>query len=146
MHSSHRRAHDQSEMIHSESVGQQSILRFDHVEVTIMRQFCVHPIAWLTRFSVTDPVGQDDEKFRRVEWLIFSKKFARELRPDELRSAPGCPVQDQHRVRRFALGIFIHLAKRAIMNPQFRQRLAGSKSEIADYVISFCRRGIIRCA
>ena len=33
-------------------------------------------IARLTRFPVTDSIGQNDEKFRRVEWLAGTEKLA----------------------------------------------------------------------
>src|SRR4029077_20834400 len=111
-----------------------------------MREFRVHPIAWLARFAVTDPIGQDDKKFRRVKRLVFSKQFACELWPDKLRTASGRPVHDQHGIAYLALRILVDFSNGPVVDPQFRQCLAGVSIKIAEYVIVFRRRGIIRRA
>ena len=97
MHSAHRRAHHQSGVIHSEAFSEQSVLRVDHVEITVAREFGVHAVAGLARFAVTDAVRQHDEKFRRIERLIFSKQLTGKFRANKLRAAAGRPVHDQNR-------------------------------------------------
>ena len=60
-------------MINAQTFRKQSVLRFDHVAITVARKFGVHPVAWLARFAVSNAIWQHDEKFRRVEWLIFAE-------------------------------------------------------------------------
>ena len=66
------------------------------------------------------PSGNTMKNFRRVERLIFAEKLAGKLGPDKLRATAGCPVHDQHSIRRFALGILSRFAQRPIMNFHFR--------------------------
>ena len=84
VHSAHRRPHDEPRVIHAEAVCEQPKLRLDHVAVAVARKFCVHAVARLTRFPVTDAIGQNDEKFRRVERLARTKKLAGEFRADRI--------------------------------------------------------------
>ena len=58
----------------------------------------MHPVARFARFAVTDPIGQHDEKFRRIERLILSEKFAGKFRTNELRAAARRPVHDENGV------------------------------------------------
>ena len=124
VHAAHRRAHHQPRVIHSEAFGEQTILRLDHVEITVARKFCVHSVARLARFAVADPVRQHDEKFRRIERLTFAEQFTGKFRANKLRAAAGRPVHDQHGVRRFALRIFLRFPQRPVMKTQLRQRFA----------------------
>src|SRR5207302_10384813 len=114
VHSAHRRAHNQPRMIDAEPVGQQSILRFHHVDVTVARKLRVQPIAWFTRFAVTNSVRKHDEKFCRIERLTFSEKLARKFRTNKLRAAASCPVHDEDSVARLALRVFVELADSSI--------------------------------
>ena len=143
VHSAHRRSHHQSRVIHAEAFGEQSVIRLDHVEITVAREFRVHAVARFARFAVANPVRQHDEKFRRVERLIFSKQLAGKFRANKLRAAAGCPVHDQNGIGRFALRIFLRFSQRPIMDAQLRQCFAGLKFEIANREIAFGRRGII---
>ena len=95
---------------------------------------------------MTDPVRQHDEKLGRVERLTLPEKFAREFRPDKLRAAPGRSVHDEHRVARLALRVFLSFPERPVMNPQLRQAFARGEFEIANCVIAFRWRWIIRRA
>ncbi len=144
VHPAHRRAHDESGVIHAKATGQQSILRFDHVDVPVARKLRVQPVARFARFAVTDSVRKNDEKFCGIERLVFSEKFTGKFRPDELGAAAGCPVHDQHCVGDFSLCIFVDLAEGPIMNLQFGQRFARGEFEITNCVIAFDRRRIIR--
>ena len=116
VHSAHRRSHHQPRVIHSKAFGEQSVIRLHHVEVTVAREFCVHAVARLARFAVANPVRQHDEKFCRVERLIFSKQLAGKFRANKLRAAAGCPVHDQNRICRFALRIFLRFSQRSVMD------------------------------
>ena len=77
-------------------------------------------IARLTRFPVTDSIGQNDEKFRRVEWLAGTEQLAGKFRAKELPAAAGCSMHDQNRVGGFSLRILLRLSQGAIMNTQLR--------------------------
>ncbi len=140
VHPAHRRAHHQPCVIYAHAIGQQAILRFDHVDVTVARKFGVQSIAWLARFAVTDAIWHYDKKFRCIEWLIFAEKFTSELRPDELPAVAGRTVGDQDSVGNFAGSVFVDLAERPIMNFQLGQGFAGSEFEIANRVVAFGRR------
>src|SRR5712692_5130324 len=106
-------------MIDCKSIGQQSILRFHHVDVTVARKLRVQSIARLARFAVADSIREHDEKSRGVEQLVLSEKFAGEFRPNKLRAAAGGPVDDQNGITRFAPIVFVNLAECSIMNSQF---------------------------
>ena len=111
MHSAHRRSHHQSRVIYAKAFGEQSVIRLHHVEVAVAREFCVHAVARLARFAVADPVRQHDEKFRRVERLIFSKQLTGKFRTNKLRAAAGGPVHDQNGICRFALRVFLRCSR-----------------------------------
>ena len=143
VHSAHRSSYNEAGVIHSEPLSEQTVIRFNHIEVTVMREFCVHPVTWLARFAVTDPVRQHDEVFRRIERLIFTKQFAGKFRANKLRAAARCSVHDENRIGGFTFRIFLRLPERPVMEAQLRQCFAGSKFEIADRKVAFCRRGII---
>ena len=111
-------------MINAESFGEQTVLRFNHVEVTVTREFRVHSVTRLARFAVADAVRQHDEEFRRIERLILPEQFASKLRANELRAATGCPVHDKNGIRRFALRILLRFPERPVMQAQLRQCFA----------------------
>jgi hypothetical protein len=81
-----------------------------------------------------------------IQRLILSKKFAGKFRPSKLRAAAGCSVHDEHRVASLALGIFLDLAERPIMNPQLWQAFTGGELEIANGVIALGRWWVIDAA
>ena len=108
-----------------------------------MRKLRVQAVARFARFAVTDSVRENDKKFRYVQWLIFSKQFARELGSNKLGAAAGRAVHDENGIARLALGVLVNLAERSIMNSQFRQCFAGCEPEISDRVIAFSRWRII---
>ena len=83
VHAAHGCAHHQPRMVRAQPVRNQAILRFHHVEVSVMRKLGVHPIARLARFAMPDPVRQHDEKLRRVQRLLSAKEFAGELGPNK---------------------------------------------------------------
>ena len=103
----------------------------------------MHPIARFARLAVANSIRQDDEEFRRIEELAGAEKFAGELRSQELRATASCAVHDENRIAGHALVIPHRFAQGAVMQPQFRQRFAGGKLEIAQREIAFVRLGII---
>src|SRR5262249_2899153 len=107
-----------------EHLRKQTILRFHHVEITIAREFRVHPIARLARFAVADSVWQHDKKFRRIERLIFPEQLAGEFRSNKLRATASCAVYDENGVRRFALRVSLWFSQRPIVETQLRQCFA----------------------
>src|SRR4029453_16867517 len=133
-------------MIDTETFGEQPVLRLDHVTVAVVRKFCPHPVARLARFAMPDVVGQNDEKFCCVEWLAGSEELAGELRPDELRTAPGCPVHDDYGVLRYAFRVSYGLSEGPVMQPQLRHSFTGGKLKVVRDEIVVVRRGIFRGA
>src|SRR3989442_13797525 len=118
-------------MTHAESLGQESILRYHHVDVTVVRKLRVQAVARFARFTVADSVRQDEKKFGRVQRLIFSKQFAREFGSNKLGAAAGRAVHYENGIARLALGVLVDLAERSLMNWQFRQCFAGCEPEIS---------------
>ena len=108
-------------MVHSQPFRQQAILRFHHVDVAVARELCVHTVAGLARLAVTNPVRQDDEKLRRIERLTFPEKLIRKFRSrDKLRTAAGCPMDDENCIGRLALRILLRLSECPVMETQLR--------------------------
>src|SRR6266487_3241249 len=109
----------------AQSIGHQAILRFHHVDVSVAREFRVHAVAWLARFTVPDCVRQNDEKLRRIERLVLPEKLIRKFRSrDKLCAAAGGTVHDQYGICRFALRVFLWFSQRSIMKTQLRQYFA----------------------
>ena len=52
----------------------------------------MNAVARVARFAVADSIRRRNEKFRRIERLIFPKKFACEFRPGKLCAAAGSPA------------------------------------------------------
>ena len=73
-------------------------MRLDHVKVAVARKFGMHAVTGFARFAVADPIGQNDEKFRRIERLIRSKQLARKFGANKLPAGAGGAVHDQHRI------------------------------------------------
>src|SRR5467141_3111737 len=137
VHAAHRCAHHEPEVCHTEALGQQSILRLDHVEVSVARKGGAKAVARLAGSSMTDPVGKHDEISRRIQQAARPKKFSGKLLPDELSSGPAGAVQYQHGVAHDSLRVLLRLAERAVMQSKLRQCFAGCESEIGDDKIRF---------
>ncbi len=78
VHAAHRGAHHQTEVIDLQALGEQVVLGAHHVVVVVLREAHVEPVARAARFAVADPVGEDDEVFRRVEELPGAEELAGE--------------------------------------------------------------------
>ena len=142
-------------MVHSEPFGEQSILRFDHIAITVVWKLCLHSVSGLARFAVSDPVRQHGEEFRRIQRLILPEELIRELWARQvrrqkwsslhkLRAAASRSMHDEDCIRRFALCIFFRLSDGPVMETQLWQRLARCKFKIPNREIAFRRGGIVR--
>lgn len=131
-------------MFHPEACGEKLILRFHHVAVTVAGKSCVPAVARFARISVSDVIGQDDEKFRGIEGLADPEKFAGELRPNELCAAAGGPMHDEDDVLSYPFRIFHGLTERPVVEPQLRHGFTGGKLEVVRDKIAFFGRRILR--
>ena len=84
----------------------------------------MHAVTRLARFAVANSVRQHDEKFRRIERLIFSKEFAGKLGRINCAPLPVVPCMMRIGIRRFALRILLRFSQRPIMEAQLRQCFA----------------------
>ena len=142
LHATHRRAHHQPQVIDAQTFGEKAVLRLDHVGVAVLRKFRAQAVAGLGGLAVSDGVDQHDEVASRVEGLASTKQLARELWPQELRSAAAGAVTDDHCIAHDSLGVLLRCAQRAIVNPQLGERCAVRELEIAHDEVAFNRRWI----
>src|ERR1700680_4298000 len=112
-------------MIDTQTVGEQPILRLDHVDVAVMGKCRMQGVARLARLSVADAIGENDEIAARIERLAGAEQRAGEFRPNELRAASTRSVQDQDRVAHYPLRITLRRADGAVMKAELWQRLIG---------------------
>jgi hypothetical protein len=113
-------------MIHAESFRKQPVLRFDHVEITVVREMSTKAIARLARFAVAYSVRQDDEIAGRIQQSACTEEFTGELRPDELCAGPASAMYDEHGIPHDSLRV-ARFAKRTVMQSKLRQGLAQVK-------------------
>src|SRR5450755_125102 len=100
-------------MIDTQTVGDQSILRFDHVDVAVMGKCRVQAVARLARLPVPDAIGKNDEIATRIERLPGTEQRACEFGSNELRAASTRSMQDEDRVAHKPLRIAFWRAERA---------------------------------
>jgi hypothetical protein len=132
VHAAPRRSHDQPEVGDSQTLGQQTSLRIDHVVVRVPRKLHPQSVTRLARFPVTDPVGQDDEVLRRVQQLSWSKELTG-IRPrHEAAAGAGRAVQDEHSVANRARPVASRCSQREVVNAQRGHRIARGKNEILE--------------
>ena len=132
VHPAHRRADHEPQMGHAETLGQEPVLRADHVVVRVARELRPEPVARLRRAAVPDPVGDHHVIARGVERLARAEQNAGERRAEELRRRAARPVQDEHRVRGFPAAVVEAAAVRDVVNLQLRERLAGREPEVSE--------------
>jgi hypothetical protein len=131
-------------MVDAEPVGEQTVLRIDHVRITVLRKTRPEPVARLRGFSMADAVGQHDEIFRRVEQLACAEQLAGEFRAQELRAGAARTVADPHGIAHDTVRVLLRLAERAVVQAQLRQRFAARELEVAQHEVAFDGRGVIR--
>ena len=127
-----------------QALGQQPVLRFDHVAVAVVRKAGVQPVARLAGVAVADAVGEHDEVLRGIERLTRREELARKFRSHETRTAPSGAVQDEDRVMHHAVGVRARCTEGAIVDAQLRERLAGGESEVLEEEVALHRRRIAR--
>src|SRR6266567_4099406 len=119
-------------MIDTQTVGDQSMLHLDHVDVAVMRKCRVAAVARLARLPVSDAIGKNDEIATRIERLPGAEQRAREFGPNELRAASTRSMQHEDRIAHYPLRIALWRADRAVMKAEFRQLLIRCEAEIPD--------------
>src|SRR5579885_1917252 len=98
MHAAHRGAHEQPEVIDFQRLGEQKVLRFDHIVIVVMRKARVQPIAGLAGMAGTDSIGKDDEVPAGVEKLARAEQNSGEVLCNELLPGSSCTVKNHSRV------------------------------------------------
>src|SRR5450759_705144 len=99
-------------MIDNQTVGDQPILRLDHVDVAVMGECRVQAVARLARLPVPDAVGENDEIATRIEQLPAAEQRAGEFGPNKLCAASTRSMQDQDRVAHYPLRVALRRAER----------------------------------
>src|SRR6516165_8234063 len=75
MHAAHGIADDEANMVQTETLGEQAILRVNHVGVIVFGEFRFQTIGRLQAFAVSDAVGDDDVIFGGVFRHLTRIKF-----------------------------------------------------------------------
>src|SRR5467141_4798035 len=148
MHAAHRCAEDQAQMVYGEALAEKLVVSGNHVVIVVLREVSMQPVAWLRRFPVTNAVGKNDVVAIRIEKLPGSEELPGKLRLEELLSRAAGAVENQDGVCDAALRVAHRLAKRHVVQSQFRQRLARPEFEILDDEIAFgcCgKRRLLAC-
>src|SRR6185312_16244944 len=122
---------------------QEAMLRRDHVSVTIAREAAAEPVAGLARAPVADRVGEDEVVAAGVERLTLAEELARELGPEEVRPAAGCPMEDKDRIADGPMPVPARLTEGAIVEPELGQALTRGEAVVAHHEVPFGRRGVV---
>src|SRR5215467_948964 len=100
-------------MIDTESLGEKLMVRRHHVDIAVVGESRVQPIARLARFSVTYAVGQDDVILCGIQELAGTKQYPGKLIRDELGAGAARSVEDQHGITNAAVGFPMWRAQRS---------------------------------
>ena len=130
-------------MVYAEALGQEAMLRLDHVGIPVGGEPGVEAVAWLARAPVPYPVGQDDEHAGGVERLARPEKLAGKHRIDEARAGAPRPMEDEDGVPNGSVRAALGPSQKAVVDAQFRQALAGGKLEIPDHIVRLRRLGVV---
>ena len=93
-------------------------------------------IAGLTRITVADVIGDDDEIFFGIKKLALPKKDTAEPTPEKLGVRASGSMKNKYRVRDHAILVFFRFADRNVMNLQLGERFATFKCEALYHEIS----------
>src|SRR5690348_750314 len=126
-------------MVHAQTFLQHFVLGGDHVVVIVVGEACVHAVARLARFSVSDVIGKDDEVTIDVEKLSRSEEHSCKLRSQELVSASTGAVKNQDGIVYTPIRITLRPAKSCVVESQFMKSLARTKMKVMRDVIAFVR-------
>ncbi len=117
-------------------LGQESVVRVNHVLVVVAREARAQAVGRLARFPVPDRVRQDDVVAAGVERLPGTEELAGEYRCEQRSAGLRRAVEHDDRLSRGR-------ADRSVMQPQLRQHLAALKAEVAHDPAAFARRRIV---
>src|SRR6478752_2492538 len=81
---------------------------------------------------MADPVGHDDEVFRRIEQAACAHQDLWKLAPCEAGALSPGSVKKKHRIECVTRRITAQRSGREIMDVKVRQNLAGVEAEIGD--------------
>ena len=131
-------------MVDAQAFGEQSVLQGHHVVVAVTRELHPQAVAGLRRLAVADAVGQDHVVLRDVEQLPGTEELVGELRLQELGAASPRAVENQDGVAHHALSVLLGPAEGAVVQRDFRERLAGREPHVPCDPGSVLGRGIGR--
>src|SRR5262249_29175335 len=136
VHAAHAGAHDEFQVGDVEVIGEQSMLRFNHVGVAIVREFRSQAVGGFGGFSVADVVGEDEEVFGGIEGLALVEGFIAEVFGKESAAVAGGAVEDEDGVLRDSFVVGDWFTEGAVMNTKFGEGFAGGELKIGDDVIA----------
>src|SRR6516225_3299065 len=98
MHAAHGIADDEANMVQTETLGEQAILRVNHVGVIVFGEFRFQTIGRLQAFAVSDAVGDDDIIFGGVQRLARAEQLTGKIRGKHTGGRAATAVKHQHRL------------------------------------------------
>ena len=137
VHAAHGRAGDEAEVVHLEAVGEEEMLRGDHVVVVVMREMGAEAVAGFGGFAVADAVGKDDEVFGGVEKLAGIEEFVGVEGREELMAGAAGTVEDEDGVVHMALRVAMRAAERGVVEAELGKFFAGAEGEIFGDEVAF---------
>ena len=80
LHATHRRADEQMQMVHLQSLREKNLRRADHVRIIVVRKFRPQAVARFRGFSEAgaELIGKNQIIFRRIEQLAGAEEHTRE--------------------------------------------------------------------
>ena len=129
MHAAHGLADHQLEVAHAQMLGQQAILRHHHVVVIVFRKARAQAVRGPRRLAGAERIRNDDEIFGGIERLAGAEQLARKSLPQHGLARAARAVQHQH-------GLGGRRPQGPVVQPQFRQHLAGVKAEVLHHEIA----------
>ena len=85
-------------MVQTETLGEQAILRVNHVGVIVFGEFRFQTIGRLQAFAVSDAVGDDDIIFGGVQRLARAEQLTGKIRGKHTGGRAATAVKHQHRL------------------------------------------------
>ncbi len=143
MHAAHGCAHDQAQVVHAQAFGHQLVLGGDHVVIDVAGEPGVQAVGRLGGLPVAQGVGEDDVVARRIQQPARREQHPGEHRIEELAPRAAGAVDDQHRIGHVAGGVAARRPQGEVVQPHFRQGLAGAEVEIAGDVVALVGAGRI---
>ena len=140
MHTPHGGSHDQTKVLHAQSLDEKAALSLNHVVIGVFREGRAKPVRRLRRPAMPDTVRQDDEVTRHVQRLSRPEQLIGELGPQKLGPGSARAMQHQDRIGDSAPGIPPRFSQRPVMHPQAVQPSAVVKLEIVQHVVAFADR------